>query len=98
MSLDADKDDGKVGYLVNADQKGNAQQQRSPSNNVRRIMLGIAVHNIPFLLYKVIEHQGGPPRRPWIRVPALGADHPLGFSHLSIYLHSHRRTNNRPTD
>jgi hypothetical protein len=49
-------DDDEVG-LVNAEQEeaDGKRQRRSLSNNVRRIMLGIAVHNFSFLLYKVIE-------------------------------------------
>ncbi len=49
-------DDDEVG-LVNAEEEeaDGKRQRRSLSSNVRRVMLGIAVHNFSFLLYKVIE-------------------------------------------
>jgi hypothetical protein len=49
-------DDDEVG-LVNAEEEeaDGKRQRRSLSNNVRRVMLGIAVHNFSFLVYKVIE-------------------------------------------
>ena len=100
-------DDDKVGYLVNTDKEkadGNEQQGRSPSNNVWRIVLGIAVHTFPFLLYKVFEVVGHTKEA---RQDAHGYEYQLsarttlvglglGFRHLSIYLSFNR--GHTPTD